>query len=85
MKNDITVGDLVEEVGTDSGWWVVTEVFRNTHRKYIVCEDAAGRPVRMVTEVFRNTLREGFAAKLSLKDRPDCVTFVPIDRLAKVG
>jgi hypothetical protein len=60
MKNDITVGDLVEEVGTDSGWWVVTEIFRNT-------------------------LRQGFAAKLALKDRPDCVTFVPIDRLAKVG
>ena len=60
MDNNVKVGDLVEEVGTDSGWWVVTEVFRNT-------------------------LRKGFAAKLSLKDRPDCVTFVPIDRLAKVG
>ena len=59
MKNDITVGDLVEEVGTDSGWWVVTEVFRNA-------------------------LRKGFAAKLALQGRPDCVTFVPIDRLAKV-
>ena len=60
MDNNVKVGDLVEEVGTDSGWWVVTEVFRNT-------------------------LRKGFAAKLALQGRPDCTTFVPIDRLAKVG
>jgi hypothetical protein len=32
MKN-IKVGDLVEEVGTDSGHWRVVEVYRNTLRK----------------------------------------------------
>jgi len=26
----IMVGDLVEERGTDSGWWVVLELYRNT-------------------------------------------------------
>lgn len=31
--NNIAVGDLVEEVGTDSGVWVVTEIYRNTPRK----------------------------------------------------
>lgn len=31
--NNIAVGDLVEEVGTDSGVWVVTEIYRNTLRK----------------------------------------------------
>jgi hypothetical protein len=32
MKN-IKVGDLVEEIGTDSGHWRVVEVYRNTLRK----------------------------------------------------
>ena len=59
MKN-IRVGDLVEEVGTDSGVWVVTEVFRNTG------------------------LRQAFAAKLILLDRPDCVTYCEVDRLQVV-
>ena len=29
----IKVGDLVEEVGTDSGTWLVVEVYKNTLRK----------------------------------------------------
>jgi hypothetical protein len=33
MKNDIKVGDLVEETGTDSGHWRVIEVYKNTLRK----------------------------------------------------
>ena len=32
MKN-IKVGDLVEEIGTDSGAWRVVEVYKNTLRK----------------------------------------------------
>ena len=32
MEHDIKVGDLVEELGTDSGWWVVIEIFRNALR-----------------------------------------------------
>jgi len=28
--NNIKVGDLVEEIGTDSGHWRVVEVYRNT-------------------------------------------------------
>ena len=59
MGHDIKVGDLVEELGTDSGWWVVTEIFRNA-------------------------LRKGFAARLALQHRPDCVTYVPIEKLARV-
>ena len=60
MNNaNISVGDLVEEVGTDSGWWVVTEVFRNSPKK-------------------------SFAAKLTLRHRPDCVTYCPVDRLQVV-
>jgi len=59
MEDSIKVGDMVEEMGTDSGWWVVTEVFRNS-------------------------LRKGFAARLALHGKPECVTFVSIDRLAKV-
>lgn len=31
--NGIKVGDLVEEVGTDSGVWLVAEMYRNTLRK----------------------------------------------------
>ena len=31
--NNIKVGDLVEEIGTDSGHWRVVEVYRNTLRK----------------------------------------------------
>lgn len=31
--SNIKVGDLVEEVGTDSGAWRVVEVYRNTLRK----------------------------------------------------
>jgi len=39
------VGDLVEEVGVDSGWWVVTEVYRNSLRKTFAVKLALhGRP-----------------------------------------
>jgi hypothetical protein len=33
IKAGIKVGDFVEVVGENSGWWVVTEIFRNTPRK----------------------------------------------------
>lgn len=31
-KANIKVGDLVEERGTDSGVWLVTQLYRNTPR-----------------------------------------------------
>lgn len=43
--SNIAVGDLVEEVGTDSGVWLVVEVYRNTPRKAFAAKlSLPGRP-----------------------------------------
>ena len=43
--SNIAVGDPVEEVDTDSGLWVVVEVYRNTLSKALVAKlSLPGRP-----------------------------------------
>ena len=64
MNNtNISVGDVVVELGADSVRWTVTKVL-------------VPRWAGMATLGL---------AKLSHRDRSDTVTFVPVERLTKVG
>ena len=62
MNTAIKTGDLVEEVGTDSGVWLVTKLYRES-------------------AIFKR----GAFAQLVLPGKPNSTTYVPLDRLVRVG
>jgi hypothetical protein len=56
-KANIKVGDLVEEQGTDSGVWLVTELYRNTPRNMIAAKLVLPGKPNCVTHVPVEKLR----------------------------
>ena len=53
----IKVGDLVEEAGTDSGVWLVTQLYRNTPRNTTAAKLAMPGKPNCVTHVSVESLR----------------------------